>query len=417
MFKLKNNKKIGEYLEKLIDRKYEKRAYFCRAYIAAAGEELNDENIRRMANRISQMIKGNKAVQTYDLPIFSELLGVTCEQILSAGDYSVPLVNRVTNYYIANSKDPEEWEEYINRADKLILNSDEYCKTVLDYALEFRNYEFLKYLMDNKYIWFDCMNDKEYILNFGPGTSIKRDWMDKIDSELQQQLMREDILRTSLIMIAAGKDDIEMLKNLRARECTQLYHRTYCQRSTCPESEGCYTRSCLNQEVIKRIASSSEKVLDYFTDPFEIPDKIKYKDGSKRVRTYMFPYISKLLDIMISKNTPFTERALNKALKYNKETYNKLCRLILLVKNDEYYSNGLWVKACKDELDFYENGDIVSFRVFYSTPDIKDQMDGIITNVAHVTKFPTSSDLKQLAKELNESYEAIKNLKEHLEDI
>ena len=103
------------------------------------------------------------------------------------------------------------------------------------------------------------------------------------------------------------------------------------------------------------------------------------------------------------------------------ETYNKLCKLILTVKNDEQYAEeymkGMWIKVCEQNLDFYENGDIVMFRAFYSTMTIKNQVDGIITNVAHVTKISASPIIKHLAEELNESYEAIKNMKEHLKEI
>ena len=77
----------------------------------------------------------------------------------------------------------------------------------------------------------------------------------------------------------------------------------------------------------------------------------------------------------------------------------------------------LWIKACRQELAFYENGDIVMFRAFYSTANDKNHINGIITNVPHITKIPSSHELRQLAEELNESYEKIKNIKEHLEEI
>ena len=160
MFKVeKNNLKIGKYLDYLISQKYASRRAFCRAYIQTIDEDPTNETINNMSNRLAQIVKGNKAIQTYDLPYFCELLGVSCEQILSAGEYSAPIANRVTNYSIACSKNPAIWEAYINRADKLILNSDEYCKTVLDYALEFANYELIKFLMDHNYIWFDSRKD------------------------------------------------------------------------------------------------------------------------------------------------------------------------------------------------------------------------------------------------------------------
>lgn len=305
MFKVeKNNAKIGKYLADIIEQKYDSRRAFCRAYIRATGEEPTNETINNMSNRLMQIAKGNKAIQTYDLPYFSELLGISCEQILSAGECSAPITNRVTNYSIACSKDPKEWEKYINREDKLILNSDEYCKTVLDYALEFRNYEFIKYLMDNKYVWFDSRKDQDYIQTFGAGTSIKRREIGWIDYGLQGKLHEEDELRINLISLACDNNDIQMLNALRARENPQLYFRTHYLSGQHPDFDACY-----NERMIKHIAESDELVLNYFTDSFEIRDNVRYKDGSSRTHTFMFPYISKLLDQLIIKKSPFTETA------------------------------------------------------------------------------------------------------------
>ena len=413
MFRVeKNNLKIGQYLADLIDRKYESRRAFCRAYIHATGEEPTNETVTNMSNRLAQIVKGNKAIQTYDLPYFTELLGVSCEQILSAGECSAPITNRVTNYSIACSKDPAEWQAYIQHADKLILNSDEYCKTVLDYALEFGNYEFIKFLMDNKYIWFDSRKDQDYIQTFGAGTSIERRHIGYIDCGLEGKLRSEDELRINLIALAADRKDIKMLNELRARENPQLYFKAHYLSAQHPDFDGFY-----NERMVKHIASSSEEVLDYFTDSFEIRDQVRYKDGSNRVHTFLFPYISQLLDLLIVTKSPFAETALKKAIKYNRKTYKRLRELILSVKNDEYYSSeysrNLWVKACEQYLDFFENGNIVSFLAVYSNHNT----DGIITNVAHVTKTPTSPIIKHLVDELNESYLKIKNLKESLEEL
>lgn len=417
MFKVeKNNAKIGRYLADIIEQKYESRRAFCRAYIRATGEEPTNETINNMSNRLMQITKGNKSIQTYDLPFFTELLGISCEQILSAGECSAPLANRVTNYSIACSKDPKEWQKFINRADKLILNSDEYCKTVLDYALEFGNYEFIKYLMDNKYIWFDSGNDQDYILTFGAGTSIERRHFGSIDYGLQGELREEDELRINLIALACDNNDFEMLNALRARENPQLYLRTHYFFGQHPDFDSCY-----NERMVKHIAQSSEFILDYFTDSFEIRDNERYKDGSNRVHTFMFPYISKLLDQLIIAKSAFAETALKKALKYNKKTYKELCELILSVKNDKYYAadymKDMWIHTCEQDLNFFENGDIVMFRACYSTITEQKQNGRIITNVPHVTKIPTSPILKHIAEELNESYLEIVNLKEHLKEI
>lgn len=413
MFKVeKNNLKVGKYLDDLISQNFDSRRAFCREYIQATGEEPTNETINNMSNRLAQIVKGNKAIQTYDLPYFCQLLGVSCEQILSAGECPVPIVNRVTNYSIACSKDPAKWEAYINRADKLILNSDEYCKTVLDYALEFGNYELIKFLMDNQYIWFDSRKDQDYVQTFGAGTSIERRHIGSVDYGLECKLKTEDELRINLIALAADRKDMKMLNELRARENPQLYYRAHYLSAQHPDFNSFY-----NERMVKHIAASSEEVLDYFTDSFEIRDTIRYKDGSSRVHTFLFPYISQLLDLLIVTKSSFAETALKKAIEYNEKTYKKLRELILSVKNDERYSaeymKALWIKVCREDFDFFDDDSIVMFRAIYSNNNV----DGIITNVAHVTKTPSSPILKHLVDELNESYLNIKNLKENMGNI
>lgn len=412
MFKAEiDNKKIGKYLSSLIELRYKSHRAFCKAYITAAGGELTEENVNNMSNRLSQIISGKKAIQTYDLPYFTKLLEISCEQILSAGECCVPITNRLTNYTIACSKDHAEWEKYIEHPDKLILNSDEYCKTVLDYALEFNNYKFIKYLMDNKYIWFDGGKDQDYILTFGADTSIKRRDIGSIDCGLGIELRSKDELRMNLITLAVDNDDLEMLDELRAREIPQLYYNANYLFGIHPDFNADY-----NERMVKHIAASNENVLDYFTDSFEIRDRVKYSDGSKRAHTFMFPYISKLLDFLISTKSPFTETALKKAITYNKRTYKKLCELVLSIKNGDYYTaeymKEIWIDICKQSFNFYENDDIVMFSAICS-----GKRDGIITNVPHVSKIPKSPILSHLANELNESYKVIKNIKENLEEI
>ena len=153
MFKT-NNEKIGKHLGNLIKNSEHKNdRQFCIAYLTLRDGEANPDDIQKMQNRICQIKNGKKGVQIEDLPIFSDLLGVSIEDILSAGTVLTLVLNRKTNYSIAFSNDPSEWEAYIKRDDKLILNPDEYDKTAIDYALEAGNYPFLKYLTEKGYIY------------------------------------------------------------------------------------------------------------------------------------------------------------------------------------------------------------------------------------------------------------------------
>ncbi|MBE7044700.1 MAG: hypothetical protein E7397_04165 [Ruminococcaceae bacterium] len=405
----KDNKKIGQFLAKQIDQAYASRRQFCREYILKAGEQPDEEKIGNMSNRLSQIINGNKSIQIYDLPYFTDLLGISCEKILSAGEYSIPIQNRVTNYSIANTENPDEWERYINRADKLILNTDEYGKTIIDYALEFKNYGLLKYLIEKNYIWFDSKRNRDYQLTFGAGTSIQRRKID-MDFGLEQELKGEDALRIKLIMLAIENQDLLMLDQLRARETPQLHFYVSYGVASVRDME-----MNVDEKLIKCIASSDIKVQDYFTDRFEINDLGKGREGRTVVHSFMFPFISALLNRLISENSKFAEVAIKKAMEHNKEVYKCLCEKIALVKNDKRYNNAYmeslqnrWIYDCKERFILKENGNIVCFLGYGDT---------FISNFSYITNITTEPILKKLIQELNASCDAIRKLKENLGEV
>ena len=401
-----DNKEIGSFISRLIEEKYKSARKFCIAYLKTGGEEKpTEDNIQNMANRLSQIKNGRKAIQIYDLPIFSELFDISFEQILSAGKCGGPKNSRMTNYTIAQLHNEKEWTAYIERTDKPILNPDEYGKTVLDYAIEFSNYDFLKFLMDKKYIWFDSRKDKDYIMTFGAGTSIQRIKYEEHDNgvfifqpqmnDLQCKLATEDQLRMHIISLAADHDDLKMLEKLRAREIPELYYRVHYLSCAHPDFNAHYDKA-----MVSHIAKSSDKVLDYFTNSFEIRDQIRYKDGSKRKHTFVFPYISQLLDMLIENNTPFLKTALEKTIEHNETTMEKLILLIKQCINSGCYYGDSWI----NEVKFSENGNIVSFRDCYA-------VTGIITNIVKVTKKSQDDQINGLIKKLNKSYNSIRNIK------
>ena len=291
MFELADNEKIGIYLKEKIGEKFKKQRHFCKRYLECKGKVLNDDEIRKVQNRLIQIIKGNKSIQIYDLPIFCELLDVTCEEILSAGENFAESSKRITNYSIAFSNDENEWLEYINREDKLILNSDEYGNTVIDYAIKFKNYKFLKFLIEKGFIWFDCGDLNEYAFTFGAGTSIEKRKSFKIDNSLQYNLEMKDELRKEIIALAVQNKDIDILDKMRARELPTLYVEAHYLSGTHPNIKKYY-----NKNLVNSIIKADYEIIDYFTDEFEIIDKVKYRNKIKRCDTYLFPFISDVVN-------------------------------------------------------------------------------------------------------------------------
>lgn len=348
------------------------------------------------------------------MPIFSELLGISFEQILSAGEYGEPKNNRMTNFTIAQSHSRAEWIAYIEDKNKPILNPDEYGKTVLDYAIMFGNYDFLKFLVDENYIWFDSRKDMDYVMTFGAGTNIQRVKFEERDNgvfirkpdmnDLQYKLATEDQLRVYIISFAADHNDLSMLRKLRAREIPELYYKAHYFYGQTPDFDAHY-----DKDMVRHIAKSSNKVLGYFTDSFDIRDQIRYKDGSNRKHTFLFPFISQLLDMLIENNSSFLKTALEKSVEYNENTEKKLRELInKSINTDSYCFGGNW----KNEFYFYENGNIVQFHFYDMSVRVPF---GIITNIARVTKKSSDCQINWLIKKLNDSYHNIQYMKE--EDI
>lgn len=407
MFKYEFDKqKVGAYLKKLIEKTFPSHRQFCKAYLIMNGTEPNDEELRKMSNRLSQILKGRKAIQTYDLPMFTELLGVSCEEILSCGKSFVPASDHITNYQVAFSKDPEVWKAYSERPDQLILNSDEYNKTVIDYAIEFKNYAFIKYLMDTGAIWFvddskhDCL---DRVFGFGAGTDIKRRKY-KVDLDLELSYHCEERgLRQSIIAMAMENGDDSILDELRAREIPALY-----QLCTYGGHAKIKCHDYYDDEVIEVIAKSGSEVIRYFTKEFSIVD------NRGREHDFIYPFLNELIKKLIGQKSRYAEPVLRAALDHNKRVYSQLQSMI----NDaaEYIRDHYpdWRRITESDVkrdamyyyDFVEEDGIASY-VFCRTRKDNSKM---CFNVVRTDAISDDFLINSLITELNDSFEAVQKI-------
>ena len=313
--------KTGRYLETRIKQSYKSVRRFCIAYLKMRdGEEPEDDRIGNMQNKMSQIIQGKKGIQLDDIPYFCDLLKISCEELLSAGRCAAPHSGHVTNYDVAYSRDEAVWREYIEREDRLILNPDEYNKTVIDYAFDFRNYALLKFLTDNKYIWFvdDAVYDfNEMAFGFGAGTSITRQRTDgpDLDTQLRYECEKRG-LRQKMIALALENCDLDMLTELRAREIPTLY--AHCLSPFAEHSCG----DCFEEEVIDEIVRSDSKVLDYFSQEFVITDKFGYQ------HRFLYPYMQQILERLIKNNSKYAEVLLRRSIEHNEKVLEKLSGMV-----------------------------------------------------------------------------------------
>ena len=392
MFHMADNEEIGQYLKEKIYAKFESNREFCRKWLEVEHMDVNDLELRRKSNKLTQIQKGRKSVQIEDLPVLSGLLDLTCEQILSAGKVWVEDTGRLTNYHVAFTHDPELWEAYVQREDRIFLSADEYNKTVIDYALEFKNYEFLKYLMEQGHIKFIDNQDQYNSRSFGASTDIARRAAAE-DQNLKQRIESSDAFRRRLILLAIENNDPFMLRELKTREIPSLYsaHHQFCWGPSCKEF--------YDPELIRALSTTDRKTLEYLYEPFDI------LTSSGQTYTFRFPFIGELTDHLIETGNHFTEKALEICYAHNRAVRDQILKYTEL--NIEKC-----VKAWKvtedrrtvieerrfDYLSVNAEKNMVSFSGWFA-------QDGFVSNIIQIRVKADEAPLNAIIRKINVLYD------------
>lgn len=378
MFKLASNFEIGQYINQLIKEnpKFRSNRDFGKACLEEEELPLSESAINTKSGHISEITRGLTTVQIKDLPVFTKLLDVSCEDILSAGKVRSYNENHITNYKLAASHDEKLWQSYINNEAEFLLNPDEYDKTILDYAFEFKNYPLLKYLVDNKYIWLVEQNPGERCgMSFYGGTSIKRRPLGN-SKTMEAQLTGDDSLRRKMIILAIENNDFDMIDEFRAREIPLMYQKLH-------ETEFNKLSMYYDEGLIEAASRASEKVLDYFSEVITITPTLE-----KAPFQCMYPFIGEMIEKLIEHNNPYADTILRRCIAHNKNTFEQVNEL----KCREYGEGKNAYSMFR--LHFYQGSHVI---------EAFEQKDRIATNLIRI-----DTDLdSELIKELNGYYDKI----------
>ncbi|RHO30852.1 hypothetical protein [Roseburia sp. AM16-25] len=404
-----DKKKVGAYLKKLVkESQYSSNRQFGKEYLKMMGyTQPDDIEINRMNNRLSQIFNGKKGIQMEDMLTFSDLLGVSCEEILSAGERRVPVSSHMTNYRIAFSQDEELWSSYMKREDKLFLNSDEYGKTVIDYAIEFKNYPFIKWLLDEEFIWLvDNSEYRQFGYSYGGGTSIEKRAPWDMDNAVPLQVKYDDQLRLKIITLALENEDYDVLDEFRARETPFLHRVGYLN-----DRDDAY--QYYNEDYIHAIANASDNVLEYFAKEFELVSNLKWKSQ------FIYPFLGEVIEVLVE-NHQFkkAEFLAQHVLTHNQNTYEQVESLINIAytaacdewgdKLTEDLKRALRLQIPK-QIEYSEKNRVVSF--FDSMGKDKTPIC-YATNIVRVKVDKTKSPIKDVLLEINMWYDRVAALKE-----
>lgn len=401
MFKTATNEEIGKYLFKLIDEKSDKIKSgrdFCKQYLfLEKGEQPSDDEIQKQANRLSGIKSGKYGLQIQDLGYYTELLEITCEELLSAGKSKPAFPDRYSNYTFAHSTDRGYWERYINNDDKLFLNADEYGKTILDYAFECENYGLIKFLTENNYITIvDNESTKDYVMTFMPPDKAMK-YMSRNANKLNDEIINNDKIRTTVVALAIKKNDKYFLTKLRAREIPALY--SVCEYGFSTQFDN--FESSYNDKLTNAVANADKEILGYFSEPFSI--KSEHSEG-----VFIYPFLGRLLDKMISENNKNTVYVLERTLDYNSNVLNELSEKIA-------QSYIMYKKYCDDKeafsgaVKYFDMNDNGVFTFMNYDPSDTSNLIKMKSNVIHISKRSKDEKVNELISKINKIYFAIKN--------
>lgn len=401
MFRTATNEEIGKYLFKLIDEKSDKFKSgrdFCKQYLfLEKGEQPSDDEIQKQANRLSGIKSGKYGLQIQDLGYYTELLEITCEELLSAGKSKPAFPDRYSNYTFAHSTDRGYWERYINNDDKLFLNADEYGKTILDYAFECENYGLIKFLTENNYITIvDNESTKDYVMTFMPPDKAMK-YMSRNANKLNDEIINNDKIRTTVVALAIKKNDKYFLTKLRAREIPALY--SVCEYGFSTQFDN--FESSYNDKLTNAVANADKEILGYFSEPFSI--KSEHSEG-----VFIYPFLGRLLDKMISENNKNTVYVLERTLDYNSNVLNELSEKIA-------QSYIMYKKYCDDKeafsgaVKYFDMNDNGVFTFMNYDPSDTSNLIKMKSNVIHISKRSKDEKVNELISKINNIYFAIKN--------
>lgn len=401
MFRTATNEEIGKYLFKLIDEKSDKFKSgrdFCKQYLfLEKGEQPSDDEIQKQANRLSGIKSGKYGLQIQDLGYYTELLEITCEELLSAGKSKPAFPDRYSNYTFAHSTDRGYWERYINNDDKLFLNADEYGKTILDYAFECENYGLIKFLTENNYITIvDNESTKDYVMTFMPPDKAMK-YMSRNANKLNDEIINNDKIRTTVVALAIKKNDKYFLTKLRAREIPALY--SVCEYGFSTQFDN--FESSYNDKLTNAVANADKEILGYFSEPFSI--KSEHSEG-----VFIYPFLGRLLDKMISENNKNTVYVLERTLDYNSNVLNELSEKIA-------QSYIMYKKYCDDKeafsgaVRYFDMNDNGVFTFMNYDPSDTSKPIKMKSNVIHISKKSKDEKINELISKINKIYFAIKN--------
>jgi transcriptional regulator with XRE-family HTH domain len=148
--KIKEQKEIGKYIENLLNEKD-----LSQSDLAKKLTEMEGINVSR--DLVSKWVRGERCPGIDHIYYLAQAFNVSIENILMSGSQRDNFDDRPFSLYaVAKSGDKERLEQLMhtenNYGSIIGENYDEFDKTILDYLIEFKQVELIKYMFEKGYM-------------------------------------------------------------------------------------------------------------------------------------------------------------------------------------------------------------------------------------------------------------------------
>lgn len=156
MATMKTKEEIGKFIKERINHLNLKQSDLAARIAILKGDGYSKDAIK---DNVSKWIRGERYPGTEYIYYLSQVLELSAEEILVAGDVCDKYDNRPFSLYaVARSGNINAMEElmktYTSDGSCVGTNYDEYDKTILDYIIEFERIDLLKFLINKGYLSF-----------------------------------------------------------------------------------------------------------------------------------------------------------------------------------------------------------------------------------------------------------------------
>lgn len=168
--KIKTKKEVADYIseqmkeQSLTQAQLKEKMYMLMPdnledyYTNETKEQKSKRDKQKLADNISKWLKGDRYPGTEYLFYLSQALKVTIENILTTGECNEKYDDRVTLYSMAKCTDLSLIDKFMNQNGEVFINYDEFDKTLIDYIIEFKNINLIKFFIDKGIISFSINN-------------------------------------------------------------------------------------------------------------------------------------------------------------------------------------------------------------------------------------------------------------------